>query len=510
MKKLSKPFISIFITIVMIITVIPMSAFAANYSVNYWEHSEPTRQLYYNGGSQMYGDDVKWFQCAINNLVMNGDINNSQLNTPKLDVDGYFGNASKKALLDFQTKYSLAVDGYFGPDSRAKMKSMLKSGSSSSSSYTPPVRTYPTSPRTIKDGVYRIRNKNSRKYIDVYNNERNQYTRLIQYTGHGGKNQLFKIVYENDGYYSIHPYHALDMAIDLHSQSESNTNGSDAFIYPNGNYIEQRFTIKNASGGGYEIGTKESNGNKVLEVTNSSCNDGEYIQIWDRSSTRSNDNWELELVPQVSETLFDLNVNKLQLELELSSKISAYFGKIIQVKNGVSERLIGRYTVSECIDKIFEYDGLITNLSNLYSIPKAAIQKILLRELYCYDVRDIGADILVGINYNEDSSTGLAQIFAATAIKTNNWAVENGIICGNTYNLLLDKKNVWTKLKDDNNYNISMVPLILMWGVRDRGFGTNYYNYSVAQMKKMLSIYNGDDGYGEEIYPCYETFRKYN
>ena len=98
-------------------------ASAATYSTNYQSHSEPSRTL--SNGSR--GDDVKWLQCAINNLIVNGDRNGSRLSTSKLDVDGAFGNATKTAVLAFQRKYGLAVDGYFGPASRSKMKSVLRS-----------------------------------------------------------------------------------------------------------------------------------------------------------------------------------------------------------------------------------------------------------------------------------------------------------------------------------------------------------------------------------------------
>jgi len=131
MKKCITRSTSLVLALLIMITLIPFSAknsnsFAVNTSMNYWEHSEPTRTLYYTGGSQLYGDDVKWFQCAINNLVCQGDCNGSFLYTSKLDVDGYFGNASKTALLAFQKKYNLTQDGYFGPSSLSTMRSKLR------------------------------------------------------------------------------------------------------------------------------------------------------------------------------------------------------------------------------------------------------------------------------------------------------------------------------------------------------------------------------------------------
>ncbi|NLD92512.1 MAG: hypothetical protein GX639_07560, partial [Fibrobacter sp.] len=297
MKKLSKSFISICIGFIMILTVLPVSAFAANYSMNYWEHSKPTRTLYYNGGSQLHGDDVKWFQCAINNLVSNGDCNNSILNTSKLDVDGYFGPASKTALLAFQNKYGLTQDGRFGPDCRNKMDSVLRPAPSTSpSTPTSPSSTYyPPVEKTIDDGVYYIRNKHSNKYIDVRGGSANNGTEIIQHSYNGNANQKFRIQYQSTGYYKIFPTHCSNKCIDLGDSSAANTNGADLQIYDASNsFSEQNFSIRIMNDGSVEIGTVNSNGTKVLEVTDSSYSDYATVQIWERSDIRNNDNWYLE------------------------------------------------------------------------------------------------------------------------------------------------------------------------------------------------------------------------
>ena len=227
--------------------------------------------------------------------------------------------------------------------------------------------------------------------------------------------------------------------------------------------------------------------------------------------------------------------DKTSLYSDIDNQIKTDFSWIMQNKN------IGYYSTSDCIDILYKYDELITQLSNEYFIPKAAIQSILLRELRCYDIRDDIADSLVmqqftyqylvdvynnsewwqqllmgypdiPIPYREDSSVGYGQIFANTAINANNWAVNTGVFEGEIYNydIWTEREYIWTKLKDDNEYNIEMISLILMYGVSDRGFGDKYWKYDEAQMKKMLSIYNGDDDYGAEVYNCYLIFDKYN
>ncbi|MDO5559965.1 MAG: DNRLRE domain-containing protein [Oscillospiraceae bacterium] len=156
-----------------------------------------------------------------------------------------------------------------------------------------------TSPRSIADGYYYIRNVLSGKYIDVYNGNTGNRTSVIQYTYNGARNQQWKITYESDGYYSLKPMHVNNgngSSLDLRSSTEANTNGTDAQIFSCGGYQEQKFKIQAApgAGGGYEIGTKSSDGRKVLEVTDSSLNNNAVIQIWDSSSDRTNDNWVFE------------------------------------------------------------------------------------------------------------------------------------------------------------------------------------------------------------------------
>ena len=120
MKKTCKILISIMICVVMTFSLFPISANAASYSSFCGKYPIPKRTLQYK--SQMLsGNDVKWFQCAINHLVVN-----ERLNTPKLNVDGVFGPSCLRATKDFQRKNKLTEDGIFGSGSRAKMLEELK------------------------------------------------------------------------------------------------------------------------------------------------------------------------------------------------------------------------------------------------------------------------------------------------------------------------------------------------------------------------------------------------
>ncbi|WP_295075893.1 peptidoglycan-binding protein [Ruminococcus sp.] len=121
MKKFTKSFITIFVSLIMLISVLPMSAFAANNSTDYWNHNQPTTTL--SVGSK--GDTVSWLQCALNYLIIKGDSYGHKLNTSKLDVDGAFGEKTQKAVIAFQRKYSIDADGIFGKESRTVMRNAL-------------------------------------------------------------------------------------------------------------------------------------------------------------------------------------------------------------------------------------------------------------------------------------------------------------------------------------------------------------------------------------------------
>ena len=157
--------------------------------------------------------------------------------------------------------------------------------------------------QTIEDGIYYIQNVYSGKYLDIdTNNSSNgtaNQTSVIQRAYHGGKSQQFKVTRESDGYYSLRPRNISDesKAIDLHTPSLANINGTQAQIYTySANYSEQKFIISPATSGngGYRIGSKMSNGTKVLRVVGSSTADNANIEIYSNSNSSTDDNWYFE------------------------------------------------------------------------------------------------------------------------------------------------------------------------------------------------------------------------
>lgn len=117
---------------------------------------------------------------------------------------------------------------------------------------------------------------------------------------------------------------------------------------------------------------------------------------------------------------------------------------------------------------------------------------------------------------HDDSSTGLGQIFARTAIAANNSAIDRGIINGTKYdsNNWKNRKTVWELLRYNDHYNMDTIALILIYEAKNIGLSTNYWNYSDSQVKSLLAKYNGSGSaaaqYGNECFNYYTIFKSYN
>lgn len=219
--------------------------------------------------------------------------------------------------------------------------------------------------------------------------------------------------------------------------------------------------------------------------------------------------------------------------------------------------LIHHYTPAECINIILGHDEQITTLccTPNFEVPKAYIQALLMRELWCVNTGDDAADILVEATYKyyekleawekltpleqlfvpvpiapipirEDSSTGIGQMFGKTGIGANNHAILLGIISGETKNsgiVYPDICGVWRELRDNESFAVKMVYLELFhcalknamaeYGDESRA-NYNFFSNSSENIKKVLARYNGSgDGaiqYATEVYEYYLLFNKHN
>ena len=253
---------------------------------------------------------------------------------------------------------------------------------------------------------------------------------------------------------------------------------------------------------------------------------------------------------------------------ELFDKSKDYWTVLRALKAEAEEDLnaiqdaITLYDAEDALNIIMEYDAYITSLSNEYMLPKAYIQSILFRELIFVNQTDKWADTVVEMYFylkentmknpnnsvyekimidyamRDDSSTGYGQIFSVTAINAINlasknnlkWDYSSGLNWGdnNIYNKnsWQDKKIVWFNLRDDNIYNVSVVPLVLMWGITTdecliSGMSNKYWKYTEEESKAIITRYNGNATeenpeyekvleYGEEVFDYFRIFSEVN
>jgi hypothetical protein len=117
---------------------------------------------------------------------------------------------------------------------------------------------------------------------------------------------------------------------------------------------------------------------------------------------------------------------------------------------------------------------------------------------------------------HEDASTGIAQIFATTAIAARNWAMDTSLIPGNRLNTgdWHVVFSTWNSLHDDGNYNIATVPLVLFQGATTVGVQGLRLDYSADELRRIFARHNGTgpgtDQYGGELYGVYQIFEALN
>ena len=204
-------------------------------------------------------------------------------------------------------------------------------------------------------------------------------------------------------------------------------------------------------------------------------------------------------------------VNNIDREGEKTKKVTKkekkpkwYTNKtLLKAKDGLSlvTRKKSVYTEREALDKIYKYNKAV--LSSCFGGVNAnMVRAILFRELICYGIDDPVADLMVREGLRSDSSTGIGQIFASTAIKA--------------YEFVYEKK--WKKSKllmwealQDNTTNIKYVAFVL--AMYSKEVGVNLHkSKSDSNLKKVFSRYNGTNNnakkYGAAVLSYYKEFAK--
>jgi len=363
--------------------------------------------------------------------------------------------------------------------------------------------TYNDSPpacQQVQSGaVYSISNYND-LMLDVQGGGTTIGTNLILYGSTGGKNQSFQINYSGNGQYSIIPQNATNMVLSV-------TPTGSVLIQGNNGSPQQRWYIFYRNGKYHFVNMYYNT--YVMEVpfgTNNVRTGNSY----------ENCDWELEKVNKAFNT-------------EYTSELKSDFNFLL----GSGTRSPAHYyTPSQCIDIILSYDDHITSLCNTanFAIPKAYVQSLLMRELWCVNFSDSAADYVVETYYQEklkgndpleikdDSSTGYGQIFARTAIGALNHANNIGIPTGLgplDDSDWLQVYSMWSNLCYDQGYNIQMVYYeVLNCANKTSQPNYNFFEYNTTQKKAILSRYNGTNSaatqYGEDVYKYFLIFSQYN
>ena len=230
----------------------------------------------------------------------------------------------------------------------------------------------------------------------------------------------------------------------------------------------------------------------------------------------------------------DPSGNKIN-EGELREKLNREY------QNDIGQKWRRKYSSDEAIDIILKYDETITEAAEQYNIKKSYVQSVLYREIYCIGYEDELADIAVIDTYRyyfeleefydapvwkqvllgtpnaplifkDDSSVGYGQIMTATAIKANNWAVENQIIKDGKYYDINNKHDffeMWSKLKNDVEYNLNTVVQVLMYEAAQLGYA-NSCIWTKEQAEQVIGEYNGNIAYGVLVNKYVEIFDQYN
>lgn len=178
-------------------------------------------------------------------------------------------------------------------------------------------------------------------------------------------------------------------------------------------------------------------------------------------------------------------------------------------------------TTAQAYDIMLQHDRLVTELSKALRLRKALIQAPLFWEMRKRTYEDDVADAAVVSYYsgslgNDDCPTGLAQIFARTAIRANNYCTQNGIVAGT----VLDPTNqdhvwmIWKVLYDQDDKNVETVPLVLLHGAGTLGLPRPGLDADEYLTRRVLERFNGTGdaavNYGYQLLGVFQVFEKYH
>lgn len=178
-------------------------------------------------------------------------------------------------------------------------------------------------------------------------------------------------------------------------------------------------------------------------------------------------------------------------------------------EGGGPEGVVQVYSTTQAFELVMQHDSIITEVARELRIRKAMVMCPLLWEVRKLQVLDAATDYGVilyhtttdwdptDVYIKRDSSTGLGQIFAATAINARNHLIKEGRINAAILNPDNDDDiwEVWLKLYGEgyteNSYNIQHVAYALMHAGHLTGSGIPTLDYPDKGTRQCLERYRG-------------------
>ncbi|MFC9595971.1 glycoside hydrolase domain-containing protein [Streptomyces sp. NPDC056944] len=197
------------------------------------------------------------------------------------------------------------------------------------------------------------------------------------------------------------------------------------------------------------------------------------------------------------------------------------------------------YTVQKCLETIIMSDATLSSSARAFRMRKALIQTTAFWEFCHYSYKDIAEDAgvvwyhtaampdwgkdLPGVTQLVDSSTGIAKISGRTCILARNNAIGSGTLEGDLYDAANEDHRwmFWQKVNQDNDFNLSMVPYMHIWGADGKAgdhaetpIRRPALDYTDTEIFEVLRRYQG---FGDQAVadnqlrmPLYAIFEKYN
>ena len=133
-------------------------------------------------------------------------------------------------------------------------------------------------------GNFKIKNRNSGKFLDLDNNKTDNNTAIVQFDDEGveaSQTWTFTEVMKGKGVYSICSYGNKTQGMDVLNSSKGN--GTQVQLYEYLGKTNQQFILYDCDEGYYQLVARNSG--KVVEIPNSTQGNGDWIKIYENNGT---------------------------------------------------------------------------------------------------------------------------------------------------------------------------------------------------------------------------------